>query len=914
MSHCRSPNRRLFLLLPDAVLMKFLGIAVMAIFLLPAFASAVPEGVLPSSDYVPAVSENAASYGNGYRYNMNGFIYVHIEGDAYERGYQHGYLLYPEIMDMLYRWSNVIHNCPIVLKYVHLNESSSRYEKISGIWWNYCRNKAMNIFWDKYPAEYKSEIKGIADAVAARGGEMFGEKVTYEDILTLNEMYELMSILVNPVKSIHPLRTLFYDLLGAAPELENKENEFISSLVSYPPVHHCDGFIATGDATTNGQVVATDSVWCGGWWYTYYIAQRWNIILDIVPAQGNRIIIGTSPGYIWSDEDYWQNDKGIILIETTCPQGLWKKNGMPLAIRTRMAMQYGENIDDVIRYMRTDSNGVMNAVWLIGDTKSGEIARFELGLYESAVWRTKNGFYWSANNPMDPSVRKEQLRFESMKGAFFRVLHMLFNTSGYEYYTLKYFPSDRDIKFEEFGNDNYGKIDVEEVKKLMSNPPITDFSTDCKITDSYLISKNGLWTFWGNPHGDIWNTSSLQPNLRGVVDVPPAGWARIYGLSSQPEFFYSPQSYEGGEAAIEWDYSTDGNNFESASGVSGNEAIYLSTNSGKMYAFDDSGNLMWNKILGESATAPAYSNEHIFVATDGVLYSINANGDIEWSFDACVSSRPAVNGDTVIVGTEDGLYCISAVNGKEIWHFETNTTAYPSNVINKKVYAVSGNTCYAVDVRNGKNIWTFEAGGVMTSPPYADENGIYFGSWDNNLYALSPDDGDLKWKYEVGWGIDTTPVSDKNLVFFGSMDNNFYAVDKESGKLEWAFTCRASVRSSPEIYGYYVFFGADDGHFYALNKTNGRLVWSFSLPYSTDDSVYNYVTTPIESSPEICNGNVIFGAGGHIYALDTQTRELPSEIAYSPSSRSVTMLAFMVVMAIAAGIAAYVYYKKGKRK
>lgn len=59
----------------------------------------------------------------------------------------------------------------------------------------------MNIFWDKYPAEYKSEIKGIADAVAARGGEMFGEKVTYEDILTLNEMYELMSILVNPVKA-----------------------------------------------------------------------------------------------------------------------------------------------------------------------------------------------------------------------------------------------------------------------------------------------------------------------------------------------------------------------------------------------------------------------------------------------------------------------------------------------------------------------------------------------------------------------------------------------------------------------------------------------------------------------------------------------------------------------------------------
>jgi len=893
--------------------MKFLGIAIMTILLLPAFASAVPEGVLPSSDYVPAVSENAASYGNGYRYNMNGFIYVHIEGDAYERGYQHGYLLYPEIMDMLYRWSNVIHNCPIALKYIHINESSARYEKISGIWWNYCRNRAMNIFWDKYPAEYKSEIKGIADAVAARGGEMFGEKVTYEDILTLNEMYELMSILVNPVKSIHPLRTLFYDLLGAAPELENKENEFISSLASYPPVHHCDGFIATGDATTNGQVVAADSVWCGGWWYTYYIAQRWNVILDIVPSQGNRIIIGTSPGYIWSDEDYWQNDKGIILIETTCPQGLWKKNGMPLAIRTRMALQYGENIDDVLRYMRTDNNGVMNAVWLIGDTKNGEIARFELGLYESAVWRTKNGFYWSANNPMDPSVRREQLRFESMKGAFFKVLHTLFNTSGYEYYTLKYFPSDRDIKFEEFGNENYGKIDVEEVKKLMSNPPITDFSTDCKLTDSYLLQHNGLWAFWGNPHGDVWNTSSLQPNLRGVVDVPPAGWIKIFGLSSQPQFLYHPQSFEGKDAVVEWEYNMGGSNSESASIAAGGDAVYVSTDNGKLYAFDENGNLLWNKVMGERAAMPAYSNGNIFVGADGGLYSLNENGDVEWNFDADVSSQPIINDDSVIVGTEDGLYCISQENGKEIWHFDTNSTAYPSHVAGKKIYVTSENICYCIDAENGKKIWTFNADGMITSPPYVDDRTVYFGSWDNCFYALDASSGNIKWKYKVGWGIDTKAVADKKYVFFGSMDNNFYAVDKKSGKLAWSFTCRASIRSSPAIFGEYVFFGADDGYFYALNRTDGSLSWIFSPAYSMDGSVYNYVTTPITSSPCISNGKVLFGAGGNIYALNSQTREIPVDEKQPSSTSYLSAILLLLVAIILIATLAYVYYRKNHK-
>ncbi len=895
--------------------MKLIAVVLVALIMLPSFSSAVRSSEQLSGDGVPAVSESAVHYGKGYRYNVQGLIYVHIEGDAYERGYQHGYLLYPEIMDMMYRWSNVIHNCPIFLKYVHLNETSPRYEKISSIWWNYCKREAMGTFWDKYPDEYRNEIKGIAAAVADRGGKMFGNTVTYEDILTLNEMYELMSMLVNPIKSIHPLRTLFYDLLGAAPELNNKEDEFEFSIISLPPTHHCDGFIATGNATTNGQVVATDSVWCGGWWYTYYIAQRWNVILDIVPSHGNRIIIGTSPGYIWSDEDYWQNDKGMILIETTCPQGLWKKDGTPLAIRTRTALQYGQNIDDVIKYMRTDNNGLMNAVWLIGDTKNGEIARLELGLYESAVWRTKDGFYWSANNPMDPAVRREQLRLESIKGALFRVVSMIFNTSGYEYYTMRYFPSDRDIKFEEFGKDNYGRIDVDEVKRLMSNPPITDFSTDCKMTDSNLISQNALWAFWGNPHGDVWNTSDIQPNLRGAVDVPPAGWVNIYGMPSSlsPQFIYKQSSPEGG-ANLVWDYNTEGNNFESASGAAGGGAVYMSTTDGKIYAFDEDGSLLWNKVLGERATAPAYGNGEVFVGTCSGLYALDKNGDVKWTYDVPVSSRPVVGDGKVIAGSSDGnVYCLSP-GGKEIWSAKLNGTAYPSNVAGGNVYVAAGSSCYGIDAGNGKKLWSFGADGTITSPPFAYGKTVYFGSQDGHVYALDAGNGKLKWKYAAGWGVGTTPVADGKSVFFGSMDNNLYALDAKSGGLEWALTCRAAIHSSPKLYGEYVFFGSDDGRFYAVNRTNGNEEWSFAPLYSMQGDVYNYVTTPVLSDPCIDNGTIFMGAGGHIYALDSQTEEVPSagnNVSHSVSSEVMVSVAIVIAILIAAG---YLYHKKFMEK
>ena len=110
--------------------------------------------------------------------------------------------------------------------------------------------------------------------------------------------------------------------------------------------------MATGGATTHGQIVATQATWFGSasWWFNAYIAERWNVIVDLQPAQGNRVLFTTAPGYIWSDENYYQNQEGMVIIDTTAPQGLWARRGVPLAVRSRMAAQYGGNIDEVISY------------------------------------------------------------------------------------------------------------------------------------------------------------------------------------------------------------------------------------------------------------------------------------------------------------------------------------------------------------------------------------------------------------------------------------------------------------------------------------------------------------------------------------------------------------------------------------
>ena len=125
--------------------------------------------VIPAED-IENVSDvkSSKSYSEGYRYNIQGWIYLHIEGEPYDRGYQHGYLLSNEIIDMLNRWSNIIHYQKQISK-ISKKVSDLRYKKISNTWWNFCRNQCYRIYWNKFPDEYKQEIRGIADGVNAKG-------------------------------------------------------------------------------------------------------------------------------------------------------------------------------------------------------------------------------------------------------------------------------------------------------------------------------------------------------------------------------------------------------------------------------------------------------------------------------------------------------------------------------------------------------------------------------------------------------------------------------------------------------------------------------------------------------------------------------------------------------------------------
>src|ERR1700693_3644222 len=84
-----------------------------------------------------------------YRFERSGWIYVHLEGAPHDIGYQHGYLLAPEISDAFAAVS------------VEMTHNSNRN-------WEFFRRAAKEMLWPKIDVEYQSELAGIADALHAR--------------------------------------------------------------------------------------------------------------------------------------------------------------------------------------------------------------------------------------------------------------------------------------------------------------------------------------------------------------------------------------------------------------------------------------------------------------------------------------------------------------------------------------------------------------------------------------------------------------------------------------------------------------------------------------------------------------------------------------------------------------------------
>ena len=163
-------------------------------------------------------------YGPAYRYPQAGWIVLHIEGEPYERGVQHGRLLAPEIAGHLRCYSRVLSP-----------KGPTRA-------WKLARTLCNALFLRGYTKEYLEEMKGIADGASAAGARFDNRRVDLLDVVTLNAWPELETLDAGLDALPNGLEGIRYPLQNPRPR-------------PAPKPMHCSAFAATGPATKDGKVV-----------------------------------------------------------------------------------------------------------------------------------------------------------------------------------------------------------------------------------------------------------------------------------------------------------------------------------------------------------------------------------------------------------------------------------------------------------------------------------------------------------------------------------------------------------------------------------------------------------------------------------------------------------------------------------
>ena len=130
-----------------------------------------------------------------------------------------------------------------------------------------------------------------------------------------------------------------------------------------------------------------------------------NVVVDITPDKGARMIIQGFPGWIWSGTDFFINSNGIIGTETTIGGFTKYENNIPICCRIRNVMQYAKTLDDCEKMLLDGNGGDYANSWLFGDINSNEVMRVELGLKYHNTEKTKNGYFIGFNATYDPRIR-----------------------------------------------------------------------------------------------------------------------------------------------------------------------------------------------------------------------------------------------------------------------------------------------------------------------------------------------------------------------------------------------------------------------------------------------------------------------------------------------------------------------------
>lgn len=316
----------------------------------------------------------------------------------------------------------------------------------------------------------------------------------------------------------------------------------------------------------------------------------------------------------------------------------------------------------------------------------------------------------------------------------------------------------------------------------------------------YVGSYNGkLYAF--NPNGTVKWIYTTASSILGSPAIGKDGTIYVSDYKNSTLYSINPNG------TLKWKYNIGNWNCGSSPVIGNNGTIYIpvtdSTN-GTLYAIDSTnGKVKWtfnmNEVYGSSA---AIGNDGTIYIADynGILYAINPNGSLKWSYALKYYTSATVSYDTPSIGSDGTIYILSnggstgcalfAVSdtGTLKWTYPFHASGLeplygaPAISSNGTIYFIGASNLYAVNSTTGKYKWTYSTGGIATdeatSIAIGADGTIYFGS-STGLYAIidNGSNGLLKWSYTTGSICASPTIGSDGTLYIGDMNGTFYALN-----------------------------------------------------------------------------------------------------------------------------------------
>jgi outer membrane protein assembly factor BamB/tetratricopeptide (TPR) repeat protein len=286
-------------------------------------------------------------------------------------------------------------------------------------------------------------------------------------------------------------------------------------------------------------------------------------------------------------------------------------------------------------------------------------------------------------------------------------------------------------------------------------------------------------------------------------------------------------------------------------------------------------------------TTPESTALHwVFFTSGNGLISAYDIVDASWVWDQPISSccTPAVDGERLFVGGNDGFLHVLSIAGEPLWQWPNDTAGLGSPIrtditlAGGLAYFGAGNDLWWVDVdsRESGQCAVKNTGAFFT--PVISEGLIYAANRGGSIHVLDAEsctevDGVGVF---VGEALTVKPAVHDGIVYQpGTRGVTAYdPTAAPDDRLLWGpapviegTVLAPPVRGSPVVAGGLVYFGAQNGYVYALDRRTGELVWEW------------YEGVPISAAPTVTDGVVyVATTAGHVIAIGGESgiaEELP---------------------------------------